>query len=88
MWTTCSGERPPPVTLVLAHPSSTCRHSPETWKELWEVEVFPASRSLSGEPGTSVRVWAELQDDGIPREVHSIVDQPTSKLMQWTVTVV
>lgn len=76
-------------------------HSPESWKELWECDVFPGSRR-SGEQGVKVKVWAEFKEDGLPKmEVQldrnkdgadnmpeQVAASSQSQLMQWSVTVV
>lgn len=70
-------------------------HSPDSWAEMWECEVFPASRDASAAAvggGVKVKVWAELKDDGLPKmDVpgwRGENGQPMSSLMQWSVTVV
>ncbi len=66
-----------------------CSHSPDSWKDLWEVDIYPASRAAPGTPGTRVKVYAELKPDGLPKVSTEAPKDglPESVLMQWVVRV-
>ena len=40
------------------------RHSPESWVDMWETEIFPASRSAHKAEGTKVKAMAKLVGRG------------------------
>jgi len=72
----------PAIFLVLKH----CRrHSPESWKELWERVIFPASRlEQHGGGGDEVRVWvtAGFQAD------QKLGPNDRSRQLQWSVVII
>lgn len=72
----------PAIFLVLKH----CRrHSPESWKELWERLIFPASRlEQHGGGGDEVRVWvtAGFQAD------QKLGPNDRSRQLQWSVVII
>ena len=61
----------------------TGRHSPESWKDLWELEIFPDTRKPEGD-GVKVRVDAGFGDGRRPR----VQDATSSRGLVWSVTVI
>ena len=62
-----------------------CRHSPESWKDLWEVCVFPNSRSM-GKDGEDQGVRVKVMADFMVGEEGRMRSDST-RVMTWSVTV-
>lgn len=63
-------------------------HSPQSWKDLWETVIFPASRQPKGSPGIKVEANAELTDSRPGAAgLHLSKTDGVKKIMVWSVTV-